>query len=62
MANRKQSLEPVTSPTSAGAARVVVERRIFRAGVSIDLFANAALRWLCRGHATPRVRILTVSR
>jgi hypothetical protein len=30
--------------------------------VAIDIFANAALRWLCRAGVTPRLRILSVVR
>lgn len=56
MANRKRSIEPRTSPSSA--RRMVVEVRGVRGGVAIDLFANAALRWLCRGHAPAAVRIV----
>lgn len=55
MANRKRPLEPVTSPMTP---RVVVQMRLARLGVGIDLFANAALRWLCRGHAPSSLRIV----
>lgn len=59
MANRKQTLEPVITPMTP---RVVVQMRRVGAGVAIDLFANAALRWLCRGHAPSPLRIVAVSR
>jgi hypothetical protein len=59
MANRKQPLEPVNSPMTP---RVVVQMRLARAGVAIDLFANAALRWLCRGHAPSPLRLVAGSR
>ncbi|MFT3765447.1 MAG: hypothetical protein QM820_08035 [Minicystis sp.] len=59
MANRKRSIEPLAMSMTP---RVVVPVRRVRVDVAIDLFANAALRWLCRGHATSSVRILAVSR
>jgi hypothetical protein len=57
MANPQRQIEP-PAPTKT----VVVERRLFQAGVAMDLFANAALRWLCRGAAGAPVRIVAVSR
>ena len=59
MTNRKRTLEPVTAPMTP---RVLVPARLSRSGVAIDLFANAALRWLCRGRAPQSVRIVSVSR
>jgi hypothetical protein len=59
MAQRKHRLEPTTAPSTS---RVVLPMQRTRVGVAIDLFANAALRWLCRGHAPSGLRIVTVSR
>lgn len=54
MRNRK--LEPGFSVGS------LVLRIHVGGGVAVDLFANAALRWLCRAGFTPKVRILGVAR
>ena len=54
MRNRK--LEPGFSVSS-----LVLEIHV-GGGVAVDLFANAALRWLCRAGFAPKLRILGLGR
>jgi hypothetical protein len=59
MAQRKHRIEP-TRALSTSRVVLPVQRATVR--VAVDLFANAALRWLCRGHAPSGLRILAVTR
>jgi hypothetical protein len=57
MANRKQRSE-ITSPRpSKRTLRVELPH-----GLWIDLYANAALRWLCRARGPEAPRVVAVSR
>jgi hypothetical protein len=54
--HRPHQLEPEAKPR-----REVVRVHVGR-GVAIDLFANAALRWLCRAGIAQAVRVVAVVR
>ena len=63
MTNRKQPLEPLTmTKDMRTSSRLVVDVRWVRAGVDVDLLANAALRWLCRDRALRPARVVSFVR
>ena len=61
MTNRQQPHGPVTSSTTATPEPpLAVDVRWTRIGVSVDVFVNAAFRWLCRGNQSPSLRVVAV--
>jgi hypothetical protein len=57
MANRKQRLEPTATRRSKPTLRIELPH-----GLRIDLYANAALRWLCRARAPEAPRLIALAR
>jgi hypothetical protein len=53
---------PVSDLEPAHVASPVVLRVHVGGDVAIDIFANAALRWLCRAGVTPGLRVVGVLR
>lgn len=57
MANRKQRIEPTSTRQRKPTLRVQLPH-----GLWIDLYANAALRWLCRSRGPEAPRLIGASR
>ncbi len=53
---------PVDDPELTHLTSPVVLRVHVGGDVAIDIFANAALRWLCRAGVTPGMRVVGVVR